>query len=163
MSPKNLKTDRHRLSKNLVQLSWYGNEGPIFKDPGFTTYVKSWNNAWKKWKEPFNTANYKYPLRSLGSYIDQTYWLLSVVERAASADPEKIIKVWEGDTYQYANGKIQHMRACDHKTVQDLHVFEYVPPAEQKELFNIPPIILTRTLADSVADLLFRRLRLCRG
>jgi ABC-type branched-subunit amino acid transport system substrate-binding protein len=126
-------------SKGMVQLSWYGFEGPIFKDPAFTKYYKAWNNAWKKWKEPYNTKTYEHPLGSLGSYIEQTYWLLSVVERAASADPEKIIKVWEGDTYQYANGKIQTMRACDHKTIQDLHVFEAVPPEEQKDFFNIPP------------------------
>ncbi len=126
-------------SKGLVQLSWYGFEDSVFKNPAFIKYYKNWNNAWKKWKAPYNTANYEHPLGSLGSYIEQTYWLLSVVERAASADPEKIIKVWEGDTYQYANGKIQHMRACDHKTVQDLHVFEAVPPEQQKAFFNIPP------------------------
>jgi branched-chain amino acid transport system substrate-binding protein len=126
-------------SKGMVQLSWYGFEDSIFKNPAFIKYYKNWNNAWKKWKAPYNTANYEHPLGSLGSYIEQTYWLLSVVERAASADPEKIIKVWEDDTYQYANGKIQHMRACDHKTIQDLHVFEAVPPEQQKAFFNIPP------------------------
>jgi len=31
------------------------------------------------------------------------------------------------------------MRACDHKAVQDLHVFEYVPPDQQKVAYNIPP------------------------
>ncbi len=31
------------------------------------------------------------------------------------------------------------MRACDHKTIQDLHLFEYVPPEQQKVSFNIPP------------------------
>ena len=126
-------------SRGLVQLSWYGFEGSIFKAPEFVKYYKNWNNAWKKWKAPYNTANYEHPLGSLGSYIEQTYWLLSVVERAGSADPEKIIKVWEGDTYQYANGKIQQMRACDHKTIQDLHILEAVPPEEQKAFFNIPP------------------------
>jgi ABC-type branched-subunit amino acid transport system substrate-binding protein len=126
-------------SKGLTQISWYGTEPPFFKNPGMIKLYKNWNNSWKKWKEPYNTKFYEHLFASTGSYVEQTYWLLSVVARAASADPEKIIKVWEGDTYQYANGKIQHMRACDHKTVQDLHVFEYVPPAEQKVLFNIPP------------------------
>jgi ABC-type branched-subunit amino acid transport system substrate-binding protein len=126
-------------SKGLVQVSWYGFEESIFKNPAFIKYYKNWNNAWKKWEAPYNTANYEHPLGSLGSYIEQTYWLLSVVERAASADPEKIIKVWEDDTYQYANGKIQQMRACDHKTIQDLHVFEAVPPEQQKAFFNMPP------------------------
>jgi branched-chain amino acid transport system substrate-binding protein len=126
-------------SKGLTQISWYGTEPPFFKNPGMIKLYKNWNNSWKKWKEPYNTKFYEHLFASTGSYVEQTYWLLSVVARAASADPEKIIKVWEGDTYQYANGKIQHMRTCDHKTVQDLHVFEYVPPAQQKVLFNIPP------------------------
>ena len=67
------------------------------------------------------------------------YWLLSVIERAKSTDPEKIIKVWEGDTYRFANGKIVKMRACDHKAIQNLLVTEYVPPEQQKASFNIPP------------------------
>ena len=50
----------------------------------------------------------------------QTYWLLSVIERAASLDPEKIIKVWEGDTYQDVMGTVMKMRPCDHKVIQDL-------------------------------------------
>ncbi|MCP4667973.1 MAG: hypothetical protein GY849_16610, partial [Deltaproteobacteria bacterium] len=72
-------------------------------------------------------------------YIGQTYWLLSVIERAGSTDPEKIIKVWEGDSYELSNGKVLKMRACDHKAIQDLAAIEYVPPAEQKQSFNIPP------------------------
>ena len=136
-------------SKGLVQVSWYGFEESIFKNPAFIKYYKNWNNAWKKWKAPYNTANYEHPLGSLGSYIEQTYWLLSVVERAASADPEKIIKVWEDDTYQYANGKIQQMRACDHKTIQDLHVFEAVPPEQQKAFFNIPPYYFDKSYSSA--------------
>jgi hypothetical protein len=31
------------------------------------------------------------------------------------------------------------MRACDHKAMQDLHIFEFVPPEQQKVSFNIPP------------------------
>ena len=65
--------------------------------------------------------------------------LLSVIERAQSADPEKIIKIWEGDTYQCVNGKIVKMRACDHKVIQDFGLVEFVPPSEQKVSFNIPP------------------------
>jgi branched-chain amino acid transport system substrate-binding protein len=126
-------------SKDLVQVSWYGTQPPFFNNPGIIELYKAWNSAWKKWKEPYNTKFYEHLFASTGSYVEQTYWLMNVVMRAASADPEKIIKVWEGDTYQYANGKIQKMRACDHKTIQDLHVFEYVPPDQQKVLFNIPP------------------------
>ena len=58
---------------------------------------------------------------------------------AKSTDPEKIIKVWEGDTYQMVNGRLISMRACDHKAIQGFRVTEYVPPAEQKVSMNIPP------------------------
>ena len=65
--------------------------------------------------------------------------MLSVIERAKSTDPEKIVKIWEGDTYRMANGKIVKMRACDHKSIQDLLVTDFVPPEQQKVSFNIPP------------------------
>jgi hypothetical protein len=61
------------------------------------------------------------------------------MERAGSTDPEKIIKVWEGDTYQYVNGRIVKMRPCDHKSIQGFRIGEYVATAEQKVSFNIPP------------------------
>ncbi len=54
-------------------------------------------------------------------------------------DPEKIIKIWEGDSYQYVTGKVVQMRVCDHKAIQDLHVGLFVPPEEQKQNYNIPP------------------------
>jgi hypothetical protein len=69
----------------------------------------------------------------------QVYWLLSVIERAKSTDPEKIIKVWEGDSYRTLSGKVLKMRACDHKVIQDLVVNEFVPPEQQKVSYNKPP------------------------
>ena len=68
-----------------------------------------------------------------------TYWLLSVIERAKSTDPEKIIAVWENDSYRMMNGKVLKMRACDHKVIQDLTVSEFVGPEQQKVSMNIPP------------------------
>jgi hypothetical protein len=68
-----------------------------------------------------------------------TYWLLSVIERAKSTDPEKMVKIWEGDTFRFANGKVVKMRPCDHKAIQNFTVSEYVPPDKQKVSFNIPP------------------------
>lgn len=68
-----------------------------------------------------------------------TYWLLSVMERAKSTDPEKIIKLWEGDSYRYVNGKVVKMRACDHKAIMDLGVSDYVPPEQQKLSMTIAP------------------------
>jgi len=127
-------------TNGLVHISQFVTENPNFKTPGQIKYYKVWNDLWKtKWQAPFNTRLYEHGGGNIGSYSQQTYWLLSVIERAQSTDPEKIIKVWEGDTYQYVNGKIMKMRACDHKAIQDLHVDLYVPPEEQKVSMNIPP------------------------
>jgi branched-chain amino acid transport system substrate-binding protein len=127
-------------TKGIVNLDQISTDNPQFKTPEEIKYYKMWNDLWKnKWKEPFNSVLYEHPAGSMGSYTQQTYWLLSVIERAGSTDPEKIIKVFEGDTYQYENGKVMEMRACDHKAIQDLAVTVFVPPAEQKQSFNIPP------------------------
>lgn len=112
---------------------------PSFKSPGQIKLHKAWNDLAKKWKEPYNTFIYQHPASNLGAWMMYTYWLLDVIERAKSTDPEKIIKVWEGDTYRVANGKVLKMRACDHKGIQDLLIVELVPPDQQKASFNIPP------------------------
>jgi branched-chain amino acid transport system substrate-binding protein len=52
---------------------------------------------------------------------------MDVIERAGSANAEKIIKVWEGDTYKALNGVV-HMRACDHQVVRDMYAAEYIFP-----------------------------------
>jgi ABC-type branched-subunit amino acid transport system substrate-binding protein len=127
-------------TKGLVNLSQYGVEGAAFKTPEQIKFYQTWNNLWKtKWTAPFNTRLFEHGTGNIGSYMEQTYWLLSVIERAGSTDPEKIIKTWEGDVYKYQNGKTMKMRACDHKTIQDLHAVEFVPPEQQKVSFNIPP------------------------
>ena len=128
-------------TKGLIQISQYGTDNPSFKTPEQIKYYKTWNDLWKtKWKTaPYNSHLFEHGTGNIGSYIEQTYWLLSVIERAQSTDPEKIIKVWEGDSYRFTTGKVIKMRACDHKAVQDLHIFEYVPPDQQKQSFNIPP------------------------
>ena len=128
-------------TKGLVQVSQYGTDGVAFKTPEQIKYYKTWNDLWKtKWKTPpFNSRLFEHGTGNIGSYIQQTYWLFDVIARAKSTDPEKIIQVWEGDRFQFVNGKQMTMRACDHKAVQDLHVFEFVPPDQQKASFNIPP------------------------
>jgi len=128
-------------TKGNVQLSQYGADGFAFHTPNQIKYYKIWNDLWKnKWKTaPYNSRLFEHGTGNYGSYRAQTYWLLSVVERAQSTDPEKIIQVFEGDVYQFPNGKVMMMRACDHKAIQDLHVYEFVPPDRQKESYNIPP------------------------
>ena len=113
---------------------------PMFKDPARAKLHKVWHAQWTTWKaSPYNTHLFEHALSNLGAYMQYTYWMLSVIERAKSTDPEKIIKVWEGDTYKFANGKVIKMRACDHKGIQDLLVTEFGPPDQQKNAFNIPP------------------------
>jgi ABC-type branched-subunit amino acid transport system substrate-binding protein len=128
-------------TNGLVHVSQYGVEGGAFKTPEQIKYYKAWNDLWKagKWGAPYNSRLYEHGTGNIGAYRAQTYWLLSVIERAGSTKAKKIIKVFEGDTYQYVIGKVMEMRACDHKAVQDLHIELYVPPAEQRQSFNIPP------------------------
>ncbi|MEE9911634.1 MAG: ABC transporter substrate-binding protein [Deltaproteobacteria bacterium] len=113
---------------------------PYFKHPGSEKFYKAWNNQWKKWKTmPFNSATFEHGNEAIGAFTLAPYWLFSVLERAKSTDPEKIIKVWEGDTYQYVNGRVIKMRACDHKAIQNMTIREFVPPEQQKVNFTIPP------------------------
>lgn len=127
-------------TKGLVNINHFEKAGPTFTNQGIVKYYKAWNDQWKTWKKaPFNTVLFKWPWGTFGFWSQQFYWMLSVVERAQSTDPEKIIKVWEGDTYQMVNGRLISMRACDHKAIQGFRVTEYVPPAEQKQSMNIPP------------------------
>ncbi len=127
-------------TKGIVNLSQYGNGNPAFRNDGQIKVHMTWQNLWKeKWQAPYNTVLYRHPSGNIGAYIGSTYWLLSVVERAASTDPKKVIKVWEGDTYQLPSGQILEMRACDHKQITPLTVNEFVPPDEQRQSYNIPP------------------------
>jgi branched-chain amino acid transport system substrate-binding protein len=127
-------------TKGLVNIDVYDMPQAFTNYPDYVKYYKAWNSGWRKgWKAPFNTRLYEHGTSGLGLYGASGYWLFSVIERAKSLDPEKIIKTWEGDVYQYPNGKVVKMRACDHKTIQPLRVAEYVPAPEQKASFSIPP------------------------
>ena len=126
-------------TKGLVKIDQYDMPEP-FNNPAYVKYYNEWHKQWKKWPAPFNSATYEHPSSGVGGHFPmQTYWLLSVIERAKSTDPEKIIKVLENDTYRMVNGHVMKMRACDHKAIQNLNVSESVPPAEQKVSMTIPP------------------------
>ena len=161
-------------TKGLVELSQYGTNDPMFKTPEQVKYYKIWNKLWKtKWQAPYNTHLYEHGGGNIAAWTQQIYWLISVMERAESTDPEKIIKVWEGDSYQYLNGKIIKMRPCDHKAIQDLAIYEYVPPEHQKRSMNIPPYYwyqgcsavgpVHKIPAEKVLPLMDRNLDLCKG
>lgn len=125
--------------KGLVMISPAGTGNPIFKNQGFINYYKAWNNQWKTFDAPYNTIRYTHFFGNPAMYAYSIYWAASVIERAGTMDTEKIISVWEGDSYRYPNGKEITMRACDHKAMTALHAFEYVAPEDQKQCFNIPP------------------------
>jgi branched-chain amino acid transport system substrate-binding protein len=127
-------------TKDLVNIDFH-DVFPAFKYPGYEKFYKAWNDQWrKKWKTPpFNGRLFEHGTGAIGSFCMQAYWLFSVIERAKSTDAEKIRKVWEGDTYRFANGKVIKMRACDHKAIQNLTVSDYVPAEQQKVTFTIPP------------------------
>lgn len=127
-------------TKGLVNVSAYFDTTPFFKTPEQIKFYKTWADQAKKWKTaPYNSIAFTHATANTAGWIMSTYWLMSVIERAKSTDPEKIIKVWENDSYKYVNGKVVKMRACDHKMILDLGVAEFVPPDEQKVAMNIPP------------------------
>jgi len=161
-------------TKGLIELSQYGTDMPMFKSPEQIKYYKIWNNLWKtKWQAPYNTRLYEHGGGNISSWTQQTYWLLSVIERAKSTDAEKIIKVFEGDSYQYVNGKIIKMRPCDHKAIQDLAIYEFVPFEQQKQSMNIPPYYwykgcsavgpIFKIPAEKVLPLMDQNLDRCKG
>ena len=161
-------------TNGLVALDQYQTTAPVFKTPEQIKYYKTWNNLWKtKWQAPYNTRLYEHGGGNIASWTQQTYWMLSVIERAGSTDPEKIIKVWEGDSFQYVNGKIIKMRPCDHKAIQDLAINEFVPWGEQKVSMNIPPYYWYKGCsnvgpihsipADKVLPLMDKNLDRCKG
>jgi len=138
--PNNLLEVGIEGTKGLMNIKHHDTAGPAFNNPGLKKYYTVWNAQWKKSKTaPFNTASFEYPWGTYGFWTQQMYWLLSVMERAGSTDAEKIIPVFEGDTYQYVSGRVAKMRACDHKAIQGFRVCEYVPPEQQKVSFNMPP------------------------
>lgn len=128
-------------TKGLLHIDVYDMPQCFKNYPPFIKYYKTWNNLWKnKWRTPpYNSPLFEHGTGSIGLYGQAAYWLFSVIERAGSMNPEKIIKIWEGDTYRMANGKVVKMRACDHKMIQDFGITEYVPPAQQKVSMTIPP------------------------
>ncbi|MBW1983737.1 MAG: ABC transporter substrate-binding protein [Deltaproteobacteria bacterium] len=124
----------------LMNIDQFASKPPAFQTEEYKNFYLSWHNLYKnKWQGKWKNYLWAHGTSTMGSYRQQTYWLLSVIERAGTLDPEKIIEVWEGDTYTMANGHEITMRACDHKAVQDLYISEFGPPELQKKTYNIEP------------------------
>jgi len=90
-------------------------------------YFETWNRQWKTWKEPYNTTTIRYSTSTIAIESISSYWFFDVVQRAKSTDPEKIIKVFEGDKWS-GFGPTVEMRTCDHTMVQDLYGSELIFP-----------------------------------
>jgi branched-chain amino acid transport system substrate-binding protein len=91
-------------------------------------FLVAWNKQWQTWEKPYNELVHKWPLAVLYSHIVPTYWMMDVVRRAGSTDPEKIIAVWEGDEYQRIDGSPLKMRACDHRQLTPAYVTALTHP-----------------------------------
>ncbi|MGA3117234.1 MAG: ABC transporter substrate-binding protein [Syntrophobacteraceae bacterium] len=120
----------------------YSNHSPVpfSAAPGWLKMFEAWQKQWTKWTPPYNTRVFKYGTAAVGNiWVTETYWLLSVIERAKTTNADKIAELWEGDTYRGADGKVLKMRACDHKAIRDLSATVYGTPEEQKATYTIPP------------------------
>jgi ABC-type branched-subunit amino acid transport system substrate-binding protein len=119
-------------ANTLTALGPEGSKGLIFANQFILNdqdgINKKWNDSWKKWSPPYNTPLYEWLGGTTGAYTESIYWLLDVIERAGSTDPQKIIKVWEGDEWVGLLGKPLKMRACDHRVVRDTYAAEFVFP-----------------------------------
>jgi branched-chain amino acid transport system substrate-binding protein len=102
--------------------------------PEHRAWLRTWNEQWKKWKKPYNAPTYKWPSGHLGAVVSGAYWLMDIIRRAGSTDPERIIQTWEGDEWNSIVGPVK-MRACDHQAVMDLFAAEFVYPNKWFEDF----------------------------
>ncbi len=113
--------------------------------PQNRAFVDIWHKQAVKWEKPYDTIMWQYPMGVGGRTVSMTYWLLDVIERAGTTDPEKIIETWEDDEYNSITGVVK-MRACDHQAIKEMFVSEFVYPnkwipnaAHCGEAFVIPP------------------------
>jgi branched-chain amino acid transport system substrate-binding protein len=73
------------------------------------------------------------PCYGMLTYISYQ-WLFDVIKKAGSTDAEKIIKTWEGMTYDWPWGKVT-MRACDHQMITSIRAAAMV---RENDLFPFP-------------------------
>ncbi len=76
-----------------------------------------------------------WPTGVVGGVIGHFYWFFDVVQRAGTLNTEKIINLWEGDTYESFAGKLT-MRKCDHQAVMDMFVSTLVSPSKWSKTGN---------------------------
>ncbi|MCB2188958.1 MAG: ABC transporter substrate-binding protein [Deltaproteobacteria bacterium] len=118
--------------QTLIAVGDKGSEGLIFASQLLINYQDGiqakWHDAWKTWPAPFNTPLYEWLGSTTGSYVEALYWMVDVMERAGSTDPQKVTKVWENEEWNGLIGETLTMRGCDHRVVRDTYVTVFVHP-----------------------------------
>ncbi|MFP3998255.1 MAG: ABC transporter substrate-binding protein [Desulfobacterales bacterium] len=92
--------------------------------------MEQWHEQWKTWEKPYDSKMYIWPDFVIGQTISDTYWLVDILEKAGTTDPEKIIETWEGYVYESIQG-VRKMRADDHQAVFDMYVGEHDYPTDE--------------------------------
>ena len=100
---------------------------PAIETPMNKKFNELWNAQWKKWARPYDSETYKWPGGFLGSSALSLYWIFDVMQRAGTTNSDKMIKVWEGDTYQSITGPL-YMRPQDHLMLGNIYFSELVYP-----------------------------------
>lgn len=77
----------------------------------------------KKFVEAFQKKNNRPPYDYAGYAYSGMRLLLEGVERAKSADADKVIAALEGYSYDHYKGK-QWIRKCDHQSFQDVYILK---------------------------------------
>lgn len=108
--------------------------------PVIKKLADTWNGLWKNWKEPYSTELYRWPGSGWFRNIYANYWYFDVIQRAGSVDPEKIIPIWEGDTFKKM-GLEAFMRPDDHQAIMDRPVAEMEFPNAWDQPNNAAPAL----------------------
>ena len=130
--PQPLETVGGPAGKGIVVVYF---QQSSFDHPKNNTFNELWHQEWKKWKKPYDSYLYAWPGSFVGDCVVKSYWLFDVIQRAGSTDPEKIIRIWEGDEYQSITGAVLKMRACDHQAIQDMYVSQLDFPTKWSDKY----------------------------
>ena len=87
-----------------------------FNNPEHKKFLDTWRSRSKTWKKPFNATLYKWPFSS--RITGSIYWVLDLMQREKTTNTEKLVKAWEGDTFNY-RGYDLTMDPCNHETAMD--------------------------------------------
>ncbi|HUL31564.1 MAG TPA: ABC transporter substrate-binding protein [Thermodesulfobacteriota bacterium] len=74
------------------------------------------------------------PVFGVNDYYYGMQWLFDAIKRAGSTDSAKMIKAWEGASYNMPWGKVT-MRACDHQIITP---YKAGPIVRDNEFFSFP-------------------------